>query len=470
MDNKSVVFFVVNIILLPIILMVGKQSPISIAIFWIASLVVALMYLRPKFKECGILFFLSPCILTWFYSIFNYVTGSLYYSIDVLSSTKLYLDFFRIDSTRLFLSLCYLNLCNTIVLYIGCKYPLKYYVPVQKTKRPEKVIPSILFLILFFVVLQFFIIDFSFVGGHSFSSDGKSGGSEAGLNFPLILGVIVLLCHKLNVYGFNKIIRLSIYSVLIVITAVGSVGSKRELFFMLIGILMVEMVFNNRKMKLTLRNIIVTTVVIALSVLYILTASITRGYGSFGVESFSEAIDYVPMYVQSETFNVVVGNNFETPFHYATSTIACDYVLSEKIPLLYGSSFLKVLFIPIPRSVFDYKPQKMVDAFTRAYEPFFRQEGGSYPVSAYSEFLANFHILGILFLVLFFMGFQKLYIKTMKGAQKGNISYIYMVPFFALFLHFVRGSGFESLVIYSILAFASIYMAKNILHMLGDRK
>ena len=69
MDNKSVVFFVVNIILLPIILMVGKQSPISIAIFWIASLVVALMYLRPKFKECGILFFLSPCILTGFYSI-----------------------------------------------------------------------------------------------------------------------------------------------------------------------------------------------------------------------------------------------------------------------------------------------------------------------------------------------------------------------------------------------------------------
>ena len=468
MDNKSVVFFVVNIILLPIILMVGKQSPISIAIFWIASLVVALMYLRPKFKECGILFFLSPCILTWFYSILNYVTGSLYYSIDVLSSTQLYLNFFKIDTTRLFLSLCYLNLCNTIVLYIGCKYTLKYFLPIQKQNRPEKVIPSILFLILSFVVLQFFIIDFSVMGGQSLSSE--RGGTETGLNYPLILGIIVLLCHKLNAYGVNKITRWSIYVVLIVITAVGSVGSKRELFFTLIGIFMVEMVFNNRKIKFTLRNIIITAVVIALSVFYILTASITRGYGSFGVESFSEAIDYVPMYTQSETFNAVVGNNFETPYHYASSTIACDYVLSGKMPLLYGSSFLKVLFIPIPRSVFDYKPQKMVDAFTRVYDPFFRQEGGSYPVSAYSEFLANFHILGVVFLALFFLGFQKLYIKTMKGAQKGDFSYIYMVPFFALFLHFLRGSGLESLIIYSILSFACMFMAKSILYMWGDRK
>ena len=285
-----------------------------------------------------------------------------------------------------------------------------------------------------------------------------------------ILGIIVLLCHKLNAYGVNKIIRLSIYAVLIVITAVGSVGSKRELFFTLIGILMVEMVFNNRKIKLTLRNIIVSVVAVALAVFYILTASITRGYGSFGVESFSEAIDYVPMYAQSETFNVVVGNNFETPYHYASSTIACDYVLSGKMSLLYGSSFLKVLFIPIPRSVFNYKPQKMVDAFTWAYDPFFREMGGSYPVSAYSEFLANFHILGIAFLVLFFLGFQKLYIKTMRGAQDGKVSYIYLVPFYALFLHFVRGSGLESLIIYSILAFASMFMAKGVLYMLGDRK
>ena len=98
MDNKSVAFFAVNIFLLPIILLAGKQSPLAIAIFWVASLVLALIYLKPYFKECGILFFLSPCLLTWFYSIVNYVTGSLYYSIDVLSSTKLYLDFFNIEA------------------------------------------------------------------------------------------------------------------------------------------------------------------------------------------------------------------------------------------------------------------------------------------------------------------------------------------------------------------------------------
>lgn len=468
MNKKTVLLFAVNLVLLPIILLIGRESPLAIAFFWLASLTVALIYLKPMFKECGILFFLSPCILTWFYSIVNYVTGSLYYSIDVLSSTDLYLAFFNIDSTRLFISLCYLNLCNTIVLHIGCKYPLENYVQKKQKAKPGMVVLSLVFPVFLFIVLQFFIIDFSLIGGQSLS--GESGGTETGLNYPLILGIIVLLCHKLNAYGVNKIIRLLIYSALIAITAVGSVGSKRELFFTIIGILIIEGVFNNRKIKLTLRNIIVTTVAIAFAVFYILTASITRGYGSFEVDSFSEAIYYVPIYAQSEAFNVVVGNNFETPYHYAASTIACDYVLSGKMSLLYGSSFLKVLFIPIPRSVFNYKPQPMVDAFTWAYDPFFREMGGSYPVSAYSEFLANFHILGIVLLVLFFWGFQKLYIKTMRGAQDGNVSYIYLVPFYALFLHFVRGSGLESLIIYSVLAFASMFMAKGFLHMLGDRK
>ena len=417
------IYFLTNVVLLPLILVIGDLRPLTIAIFWLVSLAYAIYYFKPLFKECGILFFLSPCILTYVYSIINYVTGSLYYSIDVLSGTSWYIDFFGINHYRLFFILTYQNLCNAIVVYIGSKYPLSYYRPPEVKSATLIVIPIIMFLFILFFAMQIFIIDFSFIGGSSLSSE--SGGTDTGLNSPIVMGIVFLISHKLNSYGVKKLLRLAIYAVMIIILAISSVGSKRELFFAIIGILIIEMVFHNSKIKFNLRNILVGTVAIALAVFYILTASITRGYGNFGVDSFSEAIDYVPMYAQSETFNVVVGNNFETPYHYASSVIACDYILEDKMPLLLGSSFLKVLFIPIPRSVFNYKPQSMVDAFTWAYDPEFRSMGGSFPVSVYSEFLANFHFLGIFFLIFFLYFFRScLFLLLIKVSIITNLTYI----------------------------------------------
>jgi len=229
--------------------------------------------------------------------------------------------------------------------------------------------------------------------------------------------------------------------------------------------LIIELIFHDKRIRLSLRNILAVCVIGVVSVFYILSASIARGYGSLGADDITESVFLVSEYAGNDAFNAMVGNNFETPYHYATAVISCDYTLTKKTPILFGETFIKVLFIPIPRSI--YKPRKMIDVFTTAYDAQKRMEGVSYPVSVYSEFFANFHVLSFFFLYVLFLVFQKIYIRMINNARTNRDFYIYWVPTSALFLQFVRGSGLESLVIYSILACSSIFVGKLLI---GDLK
>lgn len=300
------------------------------------------------------------------------------------------------------------------------------------------------------------IIDFDSLGGKSSTAENGMTATETELNFPLIVGIIILITHNLCISGYKSLTRYACYAFIIITMAVDSVGSKRELFFALLAILIVEF-------RMSLRNIALGTTLFVLASFYILAASIVRGYGQFGAESLSEAVEYVPEYTQSETFSEVVGNNFETPYHYATAVLSCDLMLTGKTPLLYGETLAKSFFIFIPRSLFNYKPRKMNDVFTTAYDPFFRKGGGSYPVSFYSEFMQNFHLLGLIFVLVFSAFFQKQYVKSVKKIRKGEVGCLYFIPLFAFYLQFVRGAGFESLIIYSMMAVACMWVSNKLL-------
>lgn len=460
---KTTVFLLFNVLILPFILIIGNLNSVSVALFWISSFIITILYLKTSIKSRSLLLLFSPCFLTYFYSIFNYISGSVYLCFDVLSSTKLYKDYYNISQWNLFWVVLFLNICNIIIVIIGTKFS-PVFIRIKKDKLPifTKIV-CIGFLFLCFFILHLFIFDFSFLGAKTQVGDT---GSETGLNYPFIIGTIVLMAYKLNSYDFNKLIRAGLYFIIIIIMAMDSVGSKRELFFALLAILIVELLYNEIKIKISLKTIIVSSLLVGVMILYILSASITRGYGSFGVEKLSDAVAYVPDYVQSDIFSEVVTGNFETPGHYGKSVLACSYVMDNRVPLLFGETFCKVLFIPIPRFVFNYKPRNMIDVFTTVYDYHFRKRGGSHPVSIYSEFFANFHILGILFLYIFFNFFHFMYIKMIKGIRSGHFKSIYIIPFFALFLQFVRGSGLDMLVLYSLFAFTSIYFSNIFLNLI----
>ena len=452
---KTSHFIFVNIIVLPFIIVFGGYSHISIALFWIASLIMGIIYMKPVIRNCGALHLLSPCMLVYFYSIANYVSGALYYCTDYLSLTRLYDEFFAISHSHLVFILTFLNLCNSIVAVIGTKYHVllsKPYTPPQKPFR------LFVFIILFalFVLLHVFIFDLSFIGGSA--KGGQITQTATEMNYPFILGIVILLVYELNSYRTPPILHLLMIVAIVYTLATDSVGSKRELFFVLIAIFIIELIYHDRKVRLNLKNILVACILAVSFVYYILVASIARGYGGFDVEQLSDATGYVSEYADNANFQVYLGNNFETPYHYATAVISCDYTITGKTPILFGETFIRVLFIAVPRSI--YKPRKMIDVFTTAYDAQKRMDGVSYPVSAYSEFFANFHILSLFFLYWFFVFFQRLYIKMIEMGRNNKSLYVYLVALSALSLQFIRGSGLQSIVIYALFSASSIFVGK----------
>lgn len=452
---KTSLFLIVNIVVLPFIIVIGGYSHVGIALFWIASLIVGFIYLKPVIRNCGALHLLSPCMLAYFYSIANYVSGALYYCTDYLTVTRLYDEFFAISHSHLLFILTFLNLCNSLVAIIGSKYHVILSLPIIPPQKPFR---SYVFIVLFalFVLLHVFIFDLSFIGGSV--KGGQITQTATEMNYPFIMGIVILLVYELNTYRTPPILHLLMIAAIVFTLATDSVGSKRELFFVLIAISIIEFIYHDRRVRLNLKNILVACILALSFVYYILIASIARGYGGFDVEQLSDATAYVSEYADNANFQVYLGNNFETPYHYATSVISCDYTITGKTPILFGETFIRVFFIAVPRSI--YKPRKMIDVFSSAYDPQKRMEGVSIPVSAYSEFFANFHIFSLFFLYWFFVLFQRLYIKMIKMGRENKSTFIYLVAFSALSLQFVRGSGLQSIVIYTLLSASSIIVGK----------
>lgn len=173
-----------------------------------------------------------------------------------------------------------------------------------------------------------------------------------------------------------------------------------------------------------------------------------------------EAVQYIPDYLQSDFATDALINNFELNTVYGNGSNALDYVYSEKVDLLYGSTFMKFLFIPLPRSVFPDKPKSMIDIYTTIYTPTFRKEGGSLPVILYSEAFWNFHLFGLLFLYLLYRFFDNMYRKMCLNLTNGNITIlsIFLIYLYITFIQVVRGSGFDIWILYPILSIPICYL------------
>ncbi len=452
---NSTIYFFLNMFLMAYYIVVGMEHG-DVALFFIITLVLSVLYLRKTINGNSSLYLLSPCSLTFFYSIANFLLGSFLFYEGFYPDSINYNDLLTIEKSELSIYICFLNFCNMIPCFLmnfyGKSFTDNFTMDFQSADESTGVSQKkfntkfAIFLMVIFLLLLTVNIGLSFLGARTLE---KGEGGAGNFNYPFIFASIILLCRELKIGDVRLKYRFVIYAVILGIMVLISVESKREAFFVLIAIAMTELTYEDRPFILNLKSIIASITLVFVSVIVIIASSIMRGYGSYDVDNFTDAIINVPDYVESDAFRQYGANNFELTYNYTSAVRALKLSDEGKIETLYGETYLKALFVPIPRSVLGWKPRSMTDVFTSTVDPSFRAEGGSYPVSVYSEMFCNFKYFSLLILTFFFFIMQRLFLGIKTSLRGNEIRNLCLISFFSYFLMFVRGSGLDLLLVYT---------------------
>jgi hypothetical protein len=402
----------------------------------IQFLVIFMNLLRVKNNY---IYFFSPSFLCLAYLNFNFFLGQMVVARGIGFDLKYYNAFKNFESVS-FITAFFL-LCNLMVfLSISFKsfnkiINIRFIKSNLNTINKSKVL--FLFLILFF--LGYVKINLSFLGGQG--------------DFIYVFKLAVSILIVFIISDYKSKIRFLLYFFIICLFFNGSFNSKREILYVIILIVFFEFLRNKINVRIKLKQFLLFSFGFAFIFYLVIIASIMRGYGNYNVNDSINASKYVLDYISSETATKALASNFELNYLYGNSSNAVNYIYSGEEKYLYGSTFLKFLFIPIPRSLFPEKPLSMIDIYTNKFDPSFRSIGGSYPVIIYSESYWNFSLLAFPFLYLIFSLFNRFYLKVVGFIERSNISIysVFLIFMYITLIQFIRGSGFELWLLYGII-------------------
>lgn len=448
---RAAIFIIVNAII-PICYNADSFSQTNAIQVYLFSFIISILYLRPAIKEKGILLFFSPTILSVVYISLNCIVGGFYMREGLILDSDLLDTFNAIPPKYLWRYAFITTVFNSILCVIGYK---RSKVLIITDARPDEdqahksvIIKRIVVLALVLLIIASIPIAFH---------ETKSMGFIQSLYFPFYLGTLICLFYNFLRLGCSNIINWIVAIGIFIITAILLYHSKREAFFCLIAMI-IMLILNGGTYKLKIRHFIIGGVLGVLSVVLVLAASLMRGYNGFDGDSYVEAIETIPRYANSPTFWAATGVNFEVVSAYPHTVNSFNYIFNGRIPVLYGESFWKVFFVPIPESVFNYKPRKMLEVYTETYDMAFRQIGGSYPVMCYADFVANFGIFSFLFIIVFFGVCDKIYYSACYKwkSNKKIVKSLTSIAFASILILFTRGDGFSSLCLYTFLTWLTI--------------
>lgn len=377
-----------------------------------------------------------PSSLFIIYITINYIIGSYFYNLNLFDSSLNGL----LENNHL-RSRIVVNNFFLFFTIVFSNYRLKIDNNVFKKIKFQFDNPKIVFL--YGTSLLFF---FSFV---EFNLDFL-GGDGSFSNIPKSIGAIILFIYASRK---NKLQKYIIYLAVFLILSAVSYEDKREAILLVLTYIMLEYVVNGKKFKL--KNFIQLSILSIFSFLLILVMSIKRGYGNYvdidDSENIFELFSYVPLYVSSDYFLASVSNNLEISYAYTHSNRALDYAINNDV-LLAGSTFVKPLFLFVPRTIFKNKPSSMIDHYTKTFSRRQRANGVSWPVNLIAEFFWNFSYFGIILIVPFLMFFDSLFSFFFENPHKMN-RFSLIIPLFLInqWIVLVRGSGLEHFLLDFIL-------------------
>lgn len=405
------------------------------------------IYLRTS-NSINILYLFTPTFISITYISFTFGLAAIYLNAELGFLQKFVIIYHNIYNFK-FIN-AYFLFCNILLFYI-------FYINFRKIKvllisniKPRKLITftTLVVSIIIFIIFSFIDLDAGLFGGQGSLS----------LVPKFISSIIIALFLSSSKTKFRYIY----YILLIGIFLASNFESKREIFFLIIVILFIEFYYNSINIRFQIKTVATTLATGLLALSIIISASIARGYGDFKIDSPLDALALVPEYIKSDFFLDAIGENLELNYAYGNALNAADLYLIGETELLYGETFAKVLFVPLPRSIFDYKPRSIVEI----YSPLINGGTGEIqPVIIYSELLWNFSILFFIPLFIIFWFSDRIYIKLIKVLKDNTIATLTIIRLFFIgtFLQFVRGSGIDLVVVYLLIGvpFAFLFETLN---------
>jgi hypothetical protein len=246
--------------------------------------------------------------------------------------------------------------------------------------------------------------------------------------------------------------RLFFYIFLLILMALISYNDKRNAIFFLFSISLIE--FSKNEFTLKFKSVIVLVLVAIFFILMVIIMSILRGYGGYEINNVFIVFSYIPKYISNENFLKWIFVNLEFSPHFYFSHKAIDYIMNDNSLISYGSTIAKTLFILIPRSLVEIKPDSIIQLFTGTYDPAYRLAGGSDPINIYAEMFWNFGFFGLIPLLIILTIFNKLYFFAIRIIRNDRVlEFLFILFIYHEILFYFRGSGLDLFIDYIVIAF-----------------
>lgn len=181
--------------------------------------------------------------------------------------------------------------------------------------------------------------------------------------------------------------------------------------------------------------------IIIATFLLILPLSVMRGYGSFGAETFLDAVNYVGAYISSDYFIAAFGNNLEAVSFYFHGMNSLQMALQSG-DYLWGETVFNMFFLGSSLYGFEDGLRSSIEVYTNNYAPGFREIGGSYPVMILSEFIMNFGVFSVIVFPLFLIFLDTIW-RKIKCYKNSSLRFCLEAILLYSSLLLARGASFD---------------------------
>lgn len=403
-------------------------------------------------KEKKMVVFFSPAIITLVYILLSFSIGSFAFSKGYVLNAPDYKNFLGwkyVEWSTFFV--LFSSTCIFLIDSIFRPYYISATQSINNINR-NKVKYFTCISLLVATLFIFIPLDMSFMG--------SSGDMSM---VPKTIAAISVF-YLVNTKKYHS--RFIVYFLVIGLFSIFSFENKREAIFLIFPILFLEAIFYSKEFNLKI--VIHITLIIGIIAFLIIIMSITRGYGGFGeISSVFSAIPFVLEYINTDLFWSYFFNNIEVNYTFYNSMQALEYIQSDWSLVSYGSTIIKAVFIFIPRTIFEAKPQSIIDLYTIYHNPVFRNVGGSSPINIFSEFFWNFGFYAVIPLSFLYMILSHIFL-NMINIMKKNRTAIAILLLYAYmdFLVYVRGSGLDMYLVNVLIGLAFVVISSFIIQLL----